>query len=221
MNFKIENQPVFTTLSVQMSSGEMFRSETGAMISMSPTIDLKAKTQGKGIFGALKAVVGGESLFISEYTATGDGELVVAPSTPGDIIQIELKGNTVFCQRGGYLCGTPELDISTQGSLKAMFSGEDLFLQKISGTGTVFLNSYGAVFEKELNGNSYIVDTGHIVAFEETISYKIKKASKGIFSSIASGEGLVCEYSGTGKIWVQTRNIPALASAISPYLPKR
>ena len=102
-----------------------------------------------------------------------------------------------------------------------MISGEGLFLQKISGTGIVFLNSFGAVFEKTLApGEVHIVDTNHIVAFEETIQYKIKKAAKGIFSSLASGEGLVCEYTGPGKMWVQTRALSALAGAIGKFLTR-
>jgi uncharacterized protein (TIGR00266 family) len=102
-----------------------------------------------------------------------------------------------------------------------MISGEGLFLQKISGTGIVFLNSFGAVFEKILApGEVYIVDTNHIVAFEETIQYKVKKAAKGIFSTLASGEGLVCEYTGPGKMWVQTRALSALAQAIGKFITK-
>ena len=101
-------------------------------------------------------------------------------------------------------------------------SGEGLFLQKISGYGLLFLNSYGTILEKNLNpGETYIVDTGHIVAFEESIKYNIKKASKGLFSTLASGEGLVCEYYGPGKIWMQSRNLPPFASLLDRYLPKR
>lgn len=221
MDFIIENGPVFTTLKVKMSSGETFRSEGGAMISMSPSIELKAKTTGKGVIGMMKAAVGGEGLFTSEYTAQNDGELVVAPSTPGDIIRVDLSGGTVFAQSGAYLAGSPSLELSTRGSFKAMIAREGLFLQKITGQGTVFFNSYGAVFEKQLTaGETYIVDTGHIVVFEETVQYKIRKASKGFFSTLASGEGLVAEYSGPGKIWAQTRNLPAFAGLLSKYLPK-
>jgi uncharacterized protein (TIGR00266 family) len=223
MDYQIENRPVFSTLHVKMTSGESFRAEAGAMIAMSPTISLEAKTAGKGIFGALKAAVGGESFFTSLYTATGGaGELVLAPAAPGDIVRFDLAGKTILAQGGAYLAGTPELELSTQGSLKGMLSGEGLFLQKISGNGTVFLNSYGAIIEKKLAaGESFIVDTGHIVAFEVSVQYQIKKAAKGILNSLASGEGAVCEYQGPGSIWIQTRNLPALANMIVPFLPKQ
>lgn len=223
MDFKIEHGPVFTILRILMTRGEQFRAEAGAMVSMSPTLKLEAKTTGKGLFGTLKAAVGGESFFASLFTAeSGDGELVLAPGVIGDILQMDLTGNTIFAEGGAYLAGSPGLEISTKGSAKALISGEGLFLQRITGNGTVFLNSYGAVFEKELKpGETYIVDTGHIVAFEEAVQYKLKKASKGLFSTLASGEGLVCEYSGPGKIWVQTRNLSSFAQLLARFIPSR
>ncbi len=223
MEFKIENGPAFTMLRISMKRGEQFRAEAGAMVSMSPTLKLEAKTSGKGLLGSLKAAVGGESFFASLITAEGgDGELILAPGQLGEIVQMEMSGNTIYAEGGAYLAGSPGLDISTKGSVKAMVSGEGLFLQKITGSGTVFLNGYGAIFEKSLApGEVYIVDTGHIVAFEETIQYKLKKASKGILSSLASGEGLVCEYTGPGKLWIQSRNLSAFASLLSRFLPGR
>ncbi len=222
MDYKIEHRPVFTIIRINLKQGEQFRAEAGAMVSMSPTLKLQAKGAGKGVFGTLKAAVGGESLFATLFTAeTGDGELVLAPSVLGDVLKMELTGNTIYAEGGAYLAGSPGLDLSTKGSLKAMISGEGLFLQKISGTGIVFLNSFGAVFEKTLApGEVYIVDTNHIVAFEETIQYKIKKAAKGLFSTLASGEGLVCEYTGPGKMWVQTRALSSLAAAIGRFLTR-
>jgi uncharacterized protein (TIGR00266 family) len=223
MEYKIEHGPVFTIIRINLRQGEQFRAEAGAMVSMSPTLKLEAKSAGRGVMGTLKAAVGGESLFASLFTAdSGDGELVLAPPTLGDVLKMEMKGNTLFTEGGAYLAGSPELTLSTKGSLKAMFSGEGLFLQKITGSGLLFLNSYGAVYEKTLApGETYIVDTNHIVAFEETITYKIKKAAKGLFSTLASGEGLVCHYTGPGKLWVQTRALSAFAQQIQKYIHKR
>lgn len=222
MQFKIENGPVFTILRLQMAAGETIKAESGAMVSMSPGIELQAKTTGKGVFGAIGAMVGGESLFATIFTASQEGELVLAPGVIGDIFKIDMSGKTILAQSGAYLAGSTDLVISTQGSLKAMFSGEGLFLSKITGNGFLFLNSYGAVFEKTLAaGETYIVDSGHIVAFEESVQYKIRKAAKGLFSTFASGEGLVCEYFGPGKIWVQTRNLKAFAMQIYNFLPKQ
>jgi uncharacterized protein (TIGR00266 family) len=172
--------------------------------------------------GSLKAAVGGEALFASLFTAVGGpGELVLAPSSLGDVVRFDLSNQTILAQSGAYLAGDPGLTLSTQGSLKAMISGEGLFLSKISGTGVVFLNSYGAICERVLTaGETYKVDTGHIVAFEDSVTYKLRKAAKGLFSTLASGEGLVAEYSGPGKIWIQTRNLSAFAASLTPFIHK-
>lgn len=222
MEYTIENTPTFSILRLQMEKGDQFRGEAGAMLSMSPSIRLEAKSSGKGFLGSIKAAVGGESFFASLFTADADGELILAPALIGDIIDMELSGGSVYAQGGAYLAGNKDLEISTSGSFKALISGEGLFLQKITGSGHLFLNSYGAILEKSLKpGETYIVDTGHILAFEDTVQYKVKKAAKGIFSTVASGEGLVCEYSGPGKIWMQTRNLTPFAQLIAKFIPNR
>lgn len=222
MQFSIEHSPVFSLLRVSMDQGEQFRAEAGAMIAMSPTITLEAKSAGKGVFGTLKAAVGGESLFASLFTATnGPGELLLAPGAPGDILRFDMQEQTILAQGGAYLAGSTGLQLSTQGSLKGLVSGEGLFLQKISGTGTLFLNSYGSILEKDLApGETYVVDSGHMVAFQDSVTYEVKKAARGIFSSIASGEGLVSHFRGPGKLWIQTRNLTALAELLNPFISK-
>lgn len=220
MRFLLENGEVFSTLRILFERGETFKAQAGAMVSMSPSIELQAKSTAKGFFGAMKAAVGGESLFASIYTAHDNGELVLAPSTPGAITQIHMEGNTIYAQSGAYLAGSPELELSTKGSLKALVSGEDLFLQKITGRGVVFLESFGAIIQRTLApGEPYIVDTGHIVAFDDSVTYTMKRASKGLMSSALSGEGFVCEYRGPGRIWIQTRNVRNFVEAISKFLP--
>lgn len=223
MKTSIDNRPVFTTLTVTLESGESFRAEGGAMVSMSTTVELQSKQTSKGLGGLLKSAVGGEGLFATEFSATGGaGEVVLAPPTPGDIIEFNLTGQTVFAQNGAYLAGTNGLELGTKGSLKAMISGEGLFLQTISGTGTVWLSCYGSVYERKLAaGETYTVDTGHMLAFEDTMSYTIKKAAKGLFSTFASGEGLVARFEGPGTLYIQSRNLGGFASLISKLLPDK
>jgi uncharacterized protein (TIGR00266 family) len=221
MKFTIEHAPVYATLRVEMDRGERFRAEPGAMLSMSPSIELETTTAGKGLMGTIKAAVGGESIFASIYSAVhAPGELMLAPSHPGDIIRIDLQQQTILAFGGAYLAGDPGLTMSARGSLKGMVSGHDLFLSVLSGTGPLFLSSFGAVYTRTLGvGESYVVDTGHIVAFTDGMNYSIKTASKGLFSSMASGEGLVCLFTGPGTLWIQTRNVPGFAKALVPYLP--
>ncbi|MFP4364964.1 MAG: TIGR00266 family protein, partial [Spirochaetia bacterium] len=166
MEYLIENQPVFTTLTIKLLQGELVKAEAGSMVSMSSTVELDAKATNKGIFNSLKAAVGGESFFTSLFTAKdGPGEVILAPPTPGDIKKFPLTGSTIFAQSGAYLAGSADLELSTQGSFKSMIAGENLFLQKINGQGLVFLHAYGSVFEKYLDDDeTYVIDTGHLVA---------------------------------------------------------
>ncbi|MCG8479094.1 MAG: TIGR00266 family protein, partial [Spirochaetales bacterium] len=158
MQTTIDNAPVFTTLTVALSQGEQFRAEAGAMVSMSSTIELEAKTQGKGLGGILRAAVGGEGIFASQFTASGGpGEVVLAPAVPGDVVEFSLQNQTIYAQSGAYLAGASDLELGTKGSLKAMVSGEGLFLQTVSGTGPLFLSCYGAIFTRDLEaGETYV-----------------------------------------------------------------
>jgi uncharacterized protein (TIGR00266 family) len=219
MKHSIEHAPVFTTLTLHLSRGERFKAEPGAMVSMSPTIELQAKTSGKGLLGTLAAAVGGESLFGTVFIANGDGEVVLAPGVPGDIAHLALTGNTVLAQGGAYLAGSEDLTLSTQGSLRSWIGGQGLFLSKITGSGDLFLNCYGALTLKTLaDGEVYIVDSGHVVAFDESIGYRVRAAATGLFSTLASGEGLVVEATGPGRLWMQTRNLRSFAQLLSPFI---
>lgn len=222
MKYEIIHQPSFSTLVVKLTAGESFKAEAGAMVSMTSNINLEAKSSGKGFFGSIKAAVGGESFFASLFTCTqGEGEVILAPSAIGDIMHTKLNGTTLFASGGAYLAGDKDFDISTKGSFKALLAGEGLFLQKITGTGDLFLSSYGSIIEKEVTpGNNIIIDTEHILAFEESLQFTIKKVAKGIFSTLASGEGLVAEFSGSGKVWLHTRNLSAFAGFIGKYIVK-
>ena len=223
MQYSIDNGPVFTTLTVKLSQGEQIKAEAGAMISMSPTIQLQAVKQTKGLGGMFKAAMGGESMFASLFSAeNGAGELVLAPATPGDVVPFDLKGGTLLAQGGAYMAGSPDLDVSFQGSVRGMLSGEGLFLQKITGNGTVFLSSYGAVYTKELSdGEHYIVDNGHMVAYEGSVTYTLRKAGKSLLGSFVAGEGIICDFCGPGKLWLQTRNLKGFVDLIAKMLPSK
>lgn len=192
------------------------------MVSMSPNVELQSQAQG-GVMGVLKRAVVGESAFINTFTARGGpGEVTLAPGAPGDITSIELNNQMFFVQSGSFLASAPTIELDLKfGGAKSFFSGEGLFLIKLFGTGTLLLSSFGAIRRKKLGpGERYIVDTGHIVAFESTIQYSVRKASQqGFFRSMASGEGFVCEYVGPGEIYLQTRNLAAFAGVLKPFFP--
>jgi len=232
MRHQILYQPSFSLAVVSLERGEQILAESGAMVSMSPTIKLEAKMSGGGVLGALKSAVGGESMFRTTFTAeSGPGEITFAPSALGDIMAVELTGTKFFVQPGSYLAGDTGLNISVQGSVRGMLSGEGLFLLTVQGSGLLLLSSFGAIHAKELGpGEEYIVDTGHIVAFESSVDYRLEKATgksqgvggflKGMVQSALSGEGFVCRYRGPGRIYIQTRQLPGFAQQLIPFLPK-
>jgi uncharacterized protein (TIGR00266 family) len=225
-------QPSYSLAIVHLEKGEQIMAESGAMVSMSPTIKLEAKMSGGGLFGAVKSAVGGESIFRTTFRAEeGPGELTLAPAAVGDITAVSLSGSRFFVQPGSYLAGDAGFNISVQGSLRGMLSGEGLFLLTVEGTGLLLLSSFGAIHAKELAaGEEYLVDTGHIVAFEASVNYRLEKASgktqgvggflKGMVQSAMSGEGFVCRYHGPGRVYLQTRQLAGFARTLLPFLPK-
>ena len=163
----------------------------------------------------------GESAFMNTFIANDDGEITFAPSGPGDIKHFVLNNNSLIVQSGSYLVSHPSIELNTKfGGAKSLFGGEGMFLIKATGTGDIFISSYGAIYDIELGqGETYIVDTGHMVAFEETVSYSLKKVG-GLKSLFFSGEGLVFEFKGPGKVFIQSRNLSSFASLLLPFIKK-
>ncbi|MFP4555472.1 MAG: TIGR00266 family protein [Bacteroidales bacterium] len=203
--FTIEGSPDYSILTVKIPQGETLKVEAGGMVYMSSNLKLKTK-----IGGGFKRMLSGESLFISEYSAPdAEGEIGIAPALPGDIAHISLNNETVFLQNSAYLASATTIDVDAkfQGLTKGFFSGEKLFLIKCTGNGDLWFNTYGALLEIEVDGN-YVVDTGYIVGFTEGLEYDVQTLG-GLRSFFFSGEGLVCKFSGKGKLWIQTRLEPA------------
>lgn len=223
MQHRVLYRPSFALALVELAAGEAIRTESGAMVGMSPNLNLDAKMQG-GLFSALgRAMLAGESMFQSTYTAQGGpGEILLAPSTPGDIMGIELTEQTYMVQGGSWLAGSPALKIETKfAGMSALIGGEGAFMVRVSGTGLLLVSSYGAIHKVVLGpGESYVVDSGHIVAFDANVKFELSKAAKGLLNTITSGEGIVCRYTGPGEIYLQTRNLGAFVQAITPMLPQ-
>jgi uncharacterized protein (TIGR00266 family) len=167
--------------------------------------------------------VGGESAFVSTFTARGGaGEVTLASGSPGDIAGIEMRNQVFMVQSQSYLAGDTSLQVDTKfGGAKSFFGGEGLFVLQVSGTGLLLVSSFGSIHRKVLRpGEPYVVDTGHLVAWEGQMRYNLRKAAKsGFFRSMMSGEGLVAEFQGPGEILIQTRNLAALAALLKPYFP--
>jgi len=220
----IEHQGAFALAVVNLQPEQAISAEAGAMVSMSSNIDLNSELKG-GVFGALKRAVGGESAFVSTFTARGGpGEVTLAPGAPGDVAGIEVQGQTFMVQSSSYLAGDTSLTVDTKfGGAKSFFGGEGLFVLQVSGTGLLLVSSFGAIHRRTLRpGEQYVVDTGHLVAWEGHMQYNLRKAAKsGFFRSFLSGEGMVAEFNGPGEILIQTRNLAAFAGLLKPFFPSQ
>ena len=220
MNVETRYGPSYTLAVVRLSSGETIQAESGAMVSMNDGIAIETSTKGGLFKGMKRAVLGGESLFINTFTAERDAELTMAPAFPGDVRVMQLQNQTMFVQSGSYMASSGDIQIDTKwGGAKTFFSGEGFFLLKLTGTGDLLLSSYGAIHEVDVTpANKAIVDTGHVVAFDESVAYEVRKVA-GWKQTFLSGEGLVVHLTGTGRVLLQTRSAHALAGWLAPMLP--
>lgn len=218
MKHKILSKPSYSLLEIEMEPGEEILAEAGAMVYMKG-VELKTEVKG-GLFGGLKRMIAGESFFINRYRAVErDAVVGLAPSYQGDVIHLEIDGR-IYAQSGAFLASSPGIDIDSKwGGAKSFFAGEGLILLRIEGVGDVFLSSFGGIIEREVKGK-FVIDTGHIVAFDDSLDFKVRRAG-GLKSTIFSGEGLVVEFKGNGRVWIQTRSISDYIGWLSSLLPKR
>jgi len=226
MKFNITNPGAFSTLQVILEPGESVKAESGAMITMSDTLDVDSSME-KGLLGSLsRKLLTGESMFFQVITAArGLGEVVMASAYPGDIQIIVLDGSEEYIlQKDGFLAAEQSIDITTkaQNLTKGLFSGEGFFVMRVSGKGLLAISSYGGIQKISLApGETRIIDNNHLVAWSANTSYKIEKASKGWVSSFTSGEGLICRMRGPGDVYIQTRNSPGFGAWLRQFIPAR
>ena len=231
MQYEVHNRPL-PVLICRLNQGESVECQKGAMSWMTPSISMQTglgSGGGKGVLGALgkmaKSAVTGESIFRNTYTATtGPGEIAFASTFPGDIISFDVGANQIIAQKSAYLASTPgvNMELAFTGGKKfgGILGGEGLIMQKFTGSGTVFLEIDGCVYNYQLAaGESMLIDTGYLAAMEATCSMDVETV-KGIGNIIAGGEGLFnTKVTGPGKIWLQTMPGNVLADAIRPYIP--
>lgn len=227
MQYEILSRPAASAAKLTLDAGESVTCEVGAMIAMSAgfTVETTSRKKGGGggLIKGLKRILAGENLFPNHFTATAPNQtLFIGPGLLGDIIHYPMKGGTVVVQGSSWLASGTGIDIDAtwQGLGKALFSGERMFWVKCSGAGDLFLNSFGAIYPVDVAGE-YVVDTGHIVAFEDTLQFHIGKASKSLVGSFLGGEGLVCKFSGQGRLYCQSHNPPNFGKLLGPKLKPR
>ena len=223
MDIRIEDRPSFAIAQVRLEPGENIVSEGGAMVAMTDGFDLETKARGGFLKSLARSTFGGESFFLNTFTAPPQGGTVhLAPALPGDMKVMELHDEHLMVQSGGFIAASPELEIETKWSgAKTFFASEGLIMLRVSGTGSLITAAYGAIQEVELGpGETFTVDTGHLVTFTADIGFKVRKVG-GWKSTFFSGEGLVVDLTGPGKLTLQTRSQDAFLGWLIPQLPSQ
>lgn len=222
MQVDIQYRPSYSLAVVKLEPNESIQVEAGSMVSMTPGITIETEAKG-GLLGALKrSMLGGESFFMNDYRAPAQGGVVtLAPALPGDLEVLELRGDTLMVQSGSYVASSQGVTVDTKWSgAKTFFASEGLIMLNCSGTGTLVVSSYGAIHEMVLGaGETQTVDSGHLVVFTEGMGFDVRTIA-GMKSTLFSGEGLVVDLTGPGKILMQTRSDDAFLSWLIPKLPK-
>lgn len=210
-------------LEIDLVKDESIRAEAGSLMFMTPNIDISSNDSVTEIPENLTDSVARDILTKALFRAIKqDGKVCFAPPAPGGILEIKLMGESIYTDGVSYLASTPELEFSIQGSLRGMLAGKTVFLQKVRGYGNLYIKYYGDIVEHELKeGESIIVDAGHLVAYEDTVRFKIQKPREGKLDHVQAGEWIICKYVGPGKVWLQTRNRSEFAKVIHRYLPKK
>lgn len=229
MQVDVEHRPSFAMARLTLEAGESVLAESGSMVAFDPGLQPKTELNGAGGGGLLLALatavlrrlLGGETVWVTRFTATGAGQRVwLAPALAGDVEQLALDGRrTVHVQGSSFLAASPGVEVGMVWlGLRMWLSGEGGVFLRCGGTGSLLLNTYGAVEEVAVDGE-YVVDSGHVVAFEGDLSWSLGRAGGTWRGALLSGEGLVMTFRGQGRLWLQTRGVQGLVGWITPLLP--
>jgi len=223
MQVEVRHNPSFAVARATLDPGEQLRAESGVMMATSAGVDIQASTQGGVLKGLKRSVLGGESLFITTFTAPPQGGWVdVAHHLSGDVIVSGvLADQPMNITKGCWLANSAGIELDTKwGGFQNMFGGEGGFMIHASGQGTILLACYGALDTITLQpGEQVTIDTGHVVAYSANLQFQMRKASTGMMSTLKSGEGFVFDFAGPGWVMTQSRNPSALAAWIRQVMP--
>ncbi len=221
MNYQIKGEPLPVVI-CSLESGESVMCESGAMSWMSPNMQMETVGGGVGkIFGRM---LSGESMFQNRYTAAGgSGMIAFAAHFPGSIRAVEITPDKpIVVQKSAFLACEPsvELSIFFQKKLGAgLFGGEGFIMQKLSGSGTAFIEIDGHAMEYELEaGQQIIADTGYLAVMDATCKMDVQ-AVKGVKNVVFGGESLFnTVITGPGRVILQSMPASAFAGALGSLL---
>jgi uncharacterized protein (TIGR00266 family) len=220
MQVDINSGPAFAFGEITLPAGGAVRVEAGAMAMTKGDVQISTSTQG-GFMKGLKRTLGGESFFVNDFTSGSGGIVAVAAALPGDMTEVTLDGSgALLVQSGSWVASDTSITVDSKwGGGKSFFSGEGLILLRCTGQGEILLSAYGAIRAHTLvAGEVMTLDTGHVVAFDESVKYSVRKAGSWK-STLLGGEGLVTDFTGPGRVWLQTRSSADLISWIQSKIP--
>jgi uncharacterized protein (TIGR00266 family) len=222
MEIQTRHTPAFGIARIALAPNEAVRVESGAMAYMAPSVLLESKMEG-GLFKSLKrAALGGESFFLTTYTANQHGGWVdVAPRLPGDLLPLDITPSQPWViSKGSWIASAQTVTLDTKwGGFKNLFGSEGGFAVHASGDGKCLVACYGALERWTLApGETITVDTGHMVAYEASVGMNLRKVTGGLVQTMKSGEGIVFDFTGPGVVLTQTRNPNELATWISSMI---
>lgn len=221
MQIDIRYKPSYSLGFISLDGGEEVRVEGGSMVSMSDGVTIKTEATGGILSSIARKMFGGESFFQNTYQApSGGGEIAVAPPLPGDLLNLSLS-SPLMVQSGSYVASEMGVELDTQWSgARTFFASEGLIMLRASGRGQMLVSSYGAIHDMELeSGQRYTVDSGHLVAFTEGMDFRVRRVG-GIKSTLFSGEGLVVDLTGPGRVLLQSRSADQFLAWLIPQLPQ-
>lgn len=225
--YVVSERGSFGSVLVKIGPGETFVSEAGAMFHASDNVDIDVATRNRsgsgGLMGGVRRMLAGESFFLSTYrTRDGAaGEVALAPTLVGEVAIIECRGGRWLCAGGSFLGASQGIDLDTQfQGLRGMFSGESLSFVAASGVGELLVNAFGSVQAIDVDGK-LTVDTGHVVAFQDTLDYSIDRIGGSWIQSFLASEGVVLNFSGRGVVYVQSHNPDEFGRRLGGAMPPR
>ncbi len=215
MQVELLYRPAHSLARVVLAPGESVVAESGAMVGMSPNVQMQTQSTG-GLAGGLKRLFGGESFFRNTFSATqGAGEVLFAQALCGDMELIDVPPQGLYIQNSAFVFSTPNVEINTKvGGFKSFFSRAGMFVlhAMAQGPGQVGIGAFGGLQLISCDSNM-VIDTGHLVAWDATLQYSVGKSASGWIGSFLSGEGLV------GRIWMQSRNPAEYGQYVGGMLP--
>ena len=219
----------FPLVELSLNQGETLFIQRGSMVYHTPNVSLNTQlnANGSGLGRFVKAVgrsmVSGESTFITQAVAESDnGNLALAPDTPGQVIALELGEKQYRLNDGAFLAldGTAFYIMERQSIGKALFGGQGgLFVMTTQGQGTLLANAFGSIKKIELQNQEMTIDNAHVVAWDQSLDYNIH-LENGFWQSIGTGEGVVNTFRGTGEVYVQSLNLQSFAGSLNKYIQK-